>query len=253
MEKTLSVLIHGDPGVGKSHLSASTPAPRLILDTEGRAKFTPGRKIAWDPARDAPPVADGTWDTAIVRVDDFNILQQAYQWLRSGQHPFTSVSIDSLMMAQKRAIDTIAGQNQMTTQDWGTLLRRLENLVRSYHDLTLYPETKVKVVVFTSGGDEGSGDGGRNQPLLQGQLKKSVAYYLDAVGYMFAESDADGTGTNRFLLVHPRPNIVAKDNTGQLGGPVIANPNLAVMFDNMHFNGDQTIAAAPAAAETKEV
>src|SRR5216110_338838 len=121
MRTTLTALIHGDSGVGKSWLAASSPAPRLILDAEGRAKYAPSLlpKVFWDPKVSGPPAADGTWDTCITPIADFDTLSTAYSWLRSGQHHFKSIVIDSLMEAQKRCIDGVAGTGAMQTQDWG--------------------------------------------------------------------------------------------------------------------------------------
>ena len=57
MKTTLSILIHGESGVGKSWLADSVPGPRLVLDAEGRARYTPsGPKVAWNPRDSEPPV-----------------------------------------------------------------------------------------------------------------------------------------------------------------------------------------------------
>ena len=251
METTLTALLHGDPGVGKSWAGASTPAPRLILDVEGRGKFTPGRKIFWDPRTQAVPTYDGSWDTCIVLCTDFDLLPQVHAILRTGQHPFVSATVDSLMMAQKRFIDKLAGLNSVTTPQWGDILRNLEGMVRDYHDLTMYPATGIKVVVFTVGEDDPVGGDGKNRPLLQGQLRRTVAYFVDVVGYMFAQASEDGQATNRFLLVHPRPNIVAKDNTGLLPGPVIAIGQMPEaqpiwqLYEYMRQANEAGIVAAP--------
>lgn len=124
MDTTLTMLIHGDSGVGKSWLADTAPAPRLILDLEGRAKYTPSQpKIGWDVRAGGPPAADGSWNTCVAAVPDFETLKIAYQWLRSGQHHFTSIIVDSLMEAQKRCIDSFAGVAALDQQDWGTLLQ----------------------------------------------------------------------------------------------------------------------------------
>lgn len=222
MKTTLSVLIHGESGVGKSWCGDTAPGPRLIIDLEGRAKYTPsGPKIEWDP-RNAPPVHDGTWSTCVVSCPDFDTLQLVYQWLRSGQHPFRSVVIDSLMEAQKRCIDQVAGLSALDQTDWGTLLRKLEAVVRSYRDLMLIPSNPVEVVVFIVGSVDAEGT---RRPLLQGQLRLTVPYYIDVVGYMFMAPRAEG-GFVRSMLVHPQPGFVAKDGTNRMPGPIIQEPNL---------------------------
>lgn len=234
MKTTLTALIHGESGVGKSWCADTAPGPRLIIDLEGRAKYTPsGPKITWDPRTGPPPTYDGTWETCVVSCPDFDTLQMVFQWLRSGQHPFVSVIIDSLMEAQKRCIDQIAGVAQLETEDWGVVLRKLEALVRSYRDLTLLADNAVSVVLFIVGSVDADNT---RRPLLQGQLKVTVPYYLDVVGYMFIQPQQDGTLV-RSLLVQPQPGFVAKDGTGRLPGPIIQNPNIAQLVQLLQTNG----------------
>jgi hypothetical protein len=231
------MLIHGESGVGKSRFGGTAPAPRLIIDLEGRARYIPGRKVVWDPKVGGPPDADGSWDICIVVCQDFETLSLVYQWLRSGQHPFVSIIIDSLMEAQKRCIDQVAGLAQLKQEDWGTLLRKLEALVRSYRDLTLVPGNPAAVVLFVVGSVDVEGT---RRPLLQGQLRLTVPYYLDVVGYMFMAPQPDGSNL-RSLLVQPQPGFVAKDGTGLLPGPIIPLPdgqeNLSELYELLHTNG----------------
>lgn len=227
MRTTLTALIHGESGVGKSWLGDTVPGPRLILDSEGRAKYTPsGPKVMWDPRVAAPPEYDGTtWQTCIVTVPDFETMASAYQWLRSGQHPFKSVVVDSLMEVQKRCMDIVSpGIGQLDQQNWGELLRRLEKLVREYRDLTLVSAVGVDVVVFIVGSKQDNT--GKWEPLLQGALRDTLPYYIDVVGYYFKQPAADGS-YSRALLVDQLPGFVAKDGTGRLNlnGPIIAQPN----------------------------
>jgi len=230
VKTSLSILVHGESGTGKSWLGDSAPYPRLIIDLEGRARYTPsGPKVGWDP-RHAPPLADGTWSTCVATVTSFDELQMIYQWLRSGQHHFKSIVLDSLMEAQKRCIDSVAGLAQLDQQDWGTLLRKLESLVRSYRDLTLLPTNPVEVVVLIVGSYDQEGT---RRPLLQGQLRTTVPYYLDVVGYLFPAPQPDGSLV-RSLLIQPQPGFVAKDGTDTLSkayGAVIADPNLETMYN----------------------
>ncbi len=231
MKATLTALIHGESGVGKSWLADTAPYPRLVLDLEGRAKYTPSQpKVAWDPRMGPPPLADGTWSTCVVSVPDFETLSLVYQYLRAGQHHFKSVVMDSLMEAQKRCIDAMSGTSALDMQNWGELLRKLEGIVRQYRDLTLIPANPVQVVIFIVGSKSFDGT---QRPLLQGQLHDTVPYYLDVVGYYFVAPVLDAAGGaayQRQLLVNSMPGFIAKDGTGQLGGPIIAEPNLEQLF-----------------------
>lgn len=243
LETTLTALLHGESGVGKSWLADTVPGPRLILDLEGRAKYTPsGPKILWDVRTQAPPVHDGTWDTCVVMVPDFDTLTQVFTWLRSGQHPFVSVVVDSLMEAQKRCIDARFGAIALDQQGWGTLLRELEKIVRDYRDLTLVPSTHVRVVVFVTGSVQ---DGKNWRPLLQGALKDTVPYYIDLVGYYFLNPMVTAEGATvgfvRSLLVEKRPGFIAKDGTGKIvvayPDGVVPEPNITALVELLHVHG----------------
>lgn len=230
--QTLSMLVHGEAGVGKSWLGDTAPAPRLILDAEGRSKYLPSSpKVQWNPATEEPP-APGDWVTCTAQITNFELMSRVYQWLASGQHPFKSVVLDSLMEMQKRLIDSIVGAEALRTQDWGVVLRRLESLVRSYRDLVIQPENPVQCVVFTSGSKD---DDGVRRPLLQGQLANTLPYYLDLVGYLYVSHDPSEQDTiERRLLVQPSPTAVAKDGTGRLQGPVLSSPNIEDIYNRLN-------------------
>jgi len=231
MTTPLTMLVHGESGTGKSWLGDTAPTPRLILDSEGRAHYTPSEpKVQWDPMKDAPPEA-GEWETCIAPIYDFDSMARVFQWLQSGQHPFKSVVIDSLMEVQKRLIDKVAGMEQLNQQDWGEVLRRLESLIRNYRDLVLSPSNTVDVIVFVVGSID---DGGIRRPLLQGQLRTTVPYFMDVVGYLYTQFDSGTQDMVRTLLVQPAPQAVAKDGTGRLGGPVIKNPSIADLYQRLN-------------------
>lgn len=224
----LTALIHGDSGVGKSWLGASAPGPRLIIDAEQRGSYTPGNKVRWNP-REAPP-ADLTQDTSvIVTIRDFSDLKLTYDWLASGKHQFASVIIDSLTEVQQRLVDSIAGANQMQTQDWGTALRELESYVRKFRDLREHPSNPLWAIVVLAGSHEKNG---KQRPMLNGQLSSKVAYHYDLVGYL--DNDLDGAGEIvRRMLIRPIGLYQAKDNTHILGqhyGHYIFNPNISDML-----------------------
>lgn len=229
---THTALIHGESKVGKSWLGDTVPAPRLILDAEGRAKYTPSRpKVYWNPREGGPPRYDGTWETCIATVPDYETMSLVYPWLRSGQHDFKSCTVDSLMEIQKRRIDQEVGVNTLKIQDWGDLLRELESLIRRYRDLTMVDNNTLSVVVFIVGTTLVDGV---QRPLLQGALRNTVPYYLDTIGYLYKTPQVNTDGSTEYirsLLVDSQPGFTAGDGTGMLDGPVIYNPNFTDMYN----------------------
>lgn len=240
---TLTALVHGESKVGKSWLGDTVPGPRLILDSEGRAKYTPsGPKVFWDPRSGPPPRYDGTWETCVAPVHEYDLMALAYQYLRGGEHDFVSATVDSLMEVQKRCIDAEVGTRQLQTTDWGTLLRSLEALVRQYRDITMVPGNKLSVVVFIVGTQLVDGV---QRPLLQGALRNTVPYYIDTIGYLYKQPTTTPEGQTtytRSLLIDSVPGFVAGDGTGKLPGPVIQNPNFTEMYELLQNQPEEAIA-----------
>jgi hypothetical protein len=225
------MLIHGLSKSGKSYFGDTAPAPRLILDAEGGAstRFTSSTKVMWDPMKDAPPAVDGTWDTCVVYIRTFQDVQRVYDWLNSGKHGFQSVIIDSLSETQQRCIDVIVGTDQMKTQDWGDLLRKMSALVRSYRDLIIHPTNPLQAVIFIAMTREINDV---RRPYVQGQLSNTLPYYVDVCGYLWTELQEDGS-VRRRLLCAPHSSFEAGDRTGKLGN-VIDNPEVTSMLEMIY-------------------
>lgn len=234
--------MHGEPGTGKSWLGATAPAYRLILDCEGGSRFVPGKKVYWDPYKEAPPepgsgrvdpttpeLTQVDWVSCIVQLHDFNGLTKAYEWLNSGKHPFRSVVIDSLTELQKRAIDQTAGLNQPTQQDWGAILRVMEDTVRKFRDLLTHPTRPLECVVLIALTHHRDG---KFRPFVKGALELTLPGFIDIVGYIYVEPDNEG-GLERKMLIAPLGEFDAKDRTNAVTvafGPVVVNPDLESMI-----------------------
>jgi len=245
-DQTLTLLVHGEAGAGKSWLGDSSPAPRLILDAEGRAKYLPSQpKVLWDPRKGAPPQYDGTWETCVAIVPDYKTMELVFRWLQSGQHQFLSVVVDSLMEVQKRFIDELVGLNPLDQQDWGVVLRNLEKLVRDYRDLVIKPENPTRCVVFTTGSREDKS--GKWRPMLQGAMARSLPYAVDTVGYLYTSYTPE-QGVQRNMLVASLPMAVAKDGTNEIPGPVVQAPNIGQLFGQLRHS--EVGEAQPVASDT---
>lgn len=219
----MTITIFGESGVGKTWLGTTAPGPRLILDVEGRTRFAPTKKGSWNPMAQ-PPKADEIEETTVAVVRDFQTFNMAFQWLASGQHPWKSVVLDSVTELQKRVMDETVGTRMPETQDWGTVLRRMEALIRSFRDLTNHPTNPLDMVVFIAMAHVKDS---KYRPMLQGQIASTFPYYVDVLGYMYVSDD-----NQRHLLVQPRdgnPGFMAKDATDTFGA-VVTQPNLTEML-----------------------
>lgn len=220
VQQGLSALVHGGPKVGKSTFAASVPAPRLILDAESGSAWTAGRKIRWEPMREQVPQPPGThltagygqpsitpqWETCLVRVHDADVARQAYRVLSSGMHPFWGLSMDSLTEVQQRLMDSLAGQKQMSRENWGALLRQVNGMIRQYRDLITHPVRPLWGMVLICGTHLRDG---KWRPLLQGGSQDFVPYYVDILGYLAAMPD----GT-RQMLIGPHPEFETGERVG---------------------------------------
>lgn len=235
MTRSISILVQGAPKTGKSTFAATAPGPRLLIDIEGGNRFLNITPVRWDPASEEPPAADGTWDTAVVRVINFDTALKAYQWLSSGKHPFKSVIIDSISELQQRLIESISGRQQPQMQQWGELLRTFSGLMRDFRDLTEHPTVPLEAVILVAMSREG--DAGLSRPWLQGQSAVVLPYLFDMSVAMdkFGWVDEHGVQQQMYRMLIGANN---KYETGErVGGrvpPFIDNPTVPAILDAVY-------------------
>lgn len=217
MKRSLSVTIHSGAGDGKSWFGDTSPAPRLVLEAEGGSRFAPSTpKIKWDPLRQQMPVNDGTWQTCLVDVRDYKVLDHVVRLLEQGDHPFRSVIVDTLTEAQSRCLHSLIGTNQARTQDWGDLLRIVEDHVRRLRDLTIIDDNPVEVVVLILQATDKGTVTTKTMPDLRGRLGNTLPTFTDVVGYIRTKRD-ENLQLVREIQFQPADGIVAKDRTDRLG------------------------------------
>lgn len=242
-----NAVVFGPSKAGKTWLMDTMPPPRLILDAEGKTRFLPSEKVYWDPMAATPPVADGTWETCIVPVRSYKVLDQARQWLASGNHPFRSAGLDSISEAQQRAVDDIAGTRQMQLQDWGALLRQVGALAREMRDLTTHPTNPLDAVVINAMAIT-SKDTGIQEPYMQGQISTWLPYFFDLCVYLHVTTGQDGLPVRR-LLVAPTVGYATGEAVGGALGAFIDNPNISTMMETIRNDQAAKRAAKEAAKQ----
>lgn len=222
------MIVHGPSKSGKSTLGDTTPGPRLVLDAEMGSRFTPSKKVVWDPTQYAPPEPSDDWDTAIVYVRDYKAVTRAYEWLNSGKHPFKSVVMDSISEVQQRCIDSLAGTDIMKTQDWGTLLRQVSDMVRKFRDLTTHPNNPLDVVMFIAMTKQR--DDGTWYPYVQGSLATVLPYHVDVASYLQTVTLDDGISTARRLFIGPINGYVTGERVAGRLGTYLDNARITDML-----------------------
>jgi hypothetical protein len=246
---SLSLLLHAEAKVGKSTLSTTSPPPICVFDVEGGWKFVkesgfksgkPLRKKLWDPIQESPPRFDNTWDFCHVVVSDWKTLVTGYMWLTHTQeHDFKSVVIDSITESQKRLKTSLRPNGRMDSyMDWGDMLFHMDKLIRDMRDLVLLPKPNpIEFVMFIA---ETEMRDGKWRPAMQGQISRSLPYWVDICGYLFAEPRVDATGSptgeysRKMLIGHGiEPSIVVGERVQGALPPVIEDPNLTNMYQKI--------------------
>lgn len=216
----LSFLLHADAKAGKSTLADSGPRPRLIMDIEGTSFWTPSRKIYWDPMREQPPQPDtrltagygqpsvtDAWESCIALIRQADEIDAVYRVLNSGRHPFNALSVDSVTEMQQRVIDKLQpGTGKVDRDQWGVILRKITSMVRAYRDLITHPVKPLWSVSFVAGTTYYNG---KWRPMVQGQSKDYLPYYVDVLGYIHANPDQ-----TRDLLIAPHPQYETGERVG---------------------------------------
>lgn len=238
-ERVLSALIHAESKDGKSTFTSTAPVPHLVLDAEGGWKFIdemgfrsgiPLRKRMWDPLNEPIPRWDDTWDVCRVHVDSWQTLQTANLHLRQYEHDFVSLTVDSITESQRRCKANIRGTGPMQIQQWGQLLDQMDDLIRGFRDL-LYQRNTLRVVTYIS---ETAMNDGKWRPYMQGQIRNTMPYWVDIVGFMFTDLVPDGDAQRKVkkLLIGAGvspAHIVGERVQGRLPD-IIESPDISAML-----------------------
>lgn len=240
----ISILVHGSSKVGKSTLTSTAPLPLLVIDAEGSWKFIrtrgfqstePLRKKVWDPTQGPPPRHDSTWDFCYVAVANFDTMRQVYQWLTQAPHDFQSIVLDSITELQRRCKQLISTDGLVKGYDgWGTLLVKMDGVIRGFRDLTIMPGP-VRCVLFVA---ETREESGKWRPYMQGQISTSLPYWVDICAYMFKTNVADAEGNNTIpqvsLFIGSHPSFESGERVQGVLPDTIINPNVEDMLRRIY-------------------
>lgn len=153
----ISVLFYGRSGTGKTTLAASFPKPILLLDIKEQGNDS---------------IADYSDDEIkVLPVKAPEDIEQVYWLLKSGDHSFKTVVIDTVTQLQEIYMDDILeqdGKDFATKKDWGTVSGLMKTWIINFRDLT---EDRLDVVFLAQ---ERVHDSDSEDDLTDGQLDPSV-------------------------------------------------------------------------------
>lgn len=219
---------YGDPGVGKTVLAGSASevaemAPVIFVDIEGGTLSL----------RERYPLVD------VVRINNWNDMQQVYAELRQMTHGYKTVVLDSLTEIQKFSMNQIMREviqkdsdrdpDVPSIREWGKNGEQTRRLVRLFRDL---PMNTIFTALAKYDRDPKTGTV-HTKPSLSGKLADEVAGFLDTVGYMYTKI-VEGE-VQRLMLTSKTETQIAKDRSGKLP-TVVIEPTMAkihaIMFNN---------------------
>lgn len=243
-ERAISIVVHGEAKVGKSTFASTAPTPMLYLDGENASRFlrrpdqTPFRRKSWNPMTEAPPKNDGSWDLCVVKVKNWAVAEKARDYLKTGNHEFRSVVLDSISEIQdklKKSILEGTGTTQLKMQDWGRLLQSMAAFLRDFRDLSTDEDTTIEAIVILAMSRKIDGT---MKPHLEGQVVQQVPYLYDITSYLYKTQVRDETtgevSDQRFLLTDGQSGFEAGNRvhfSRDTGQDVIANPNIENILD----------------------
>lgn len=228
-DKAVTFLVHSLAGAGKTTLGATAPKPLLIFDVETASRYVKGVKKKWDPLTEAPPIYDGTWEICVINVNRWEKAVKAFEYLKSGQHNFKSIMVDSISELQGKAQEYIKGREQLQMQDWGRMLNAMAFFCKDLRDLA-QDDPNIEALYITAMTKDYNGI---FRPFLQGQVKDQIPYWFDVVGYLYVEkyTKEDGTpGEYRRLLIGDADQYEAKSRVPNLP-PILDNPNIEFLVN----------------------
>lgn len=249
-ERAISILLHGPAKVGKSTTAVTAPTPMLFMDGENASRFlrkpdgTLFKKVTWKPMETAPPANDGTWEICVVKVTDWKIALKTYEYLKTNNHPFRSLVIDSITEMQDKLKKQVlgGGATQLKMQDWGKLLQSMSAFLRDVRDLTMDEESPLEAIILIAMSREVKTPAGTSEikPHLEGQVAQLIPYLYDMTAYIYQEQvrnpDTQEVFDQRSLLTVGVDGYEAGNRVGYSrnnGRAVIPNPNFSVMLDEL--------------------
>lgn len=211
------ILVYGMPGHRKT-LLGSTASDVLFLSIEAGLMTISDRNIDFKEILDP--------------VD----LQETFAYLRSGEHKYKWVVVDTLDELQKVFIaDRLKRERRevMALQDWGYVGEQMQKALRAYRNLPM------NVVFLCHAKTEQDTESGImiTKPLLQGAIGDQIAGFMDLSAFISAdimkntESGADETIVSLRFQASPRfPHI--KDRSGKM--PDFYRLNLETDLDDIY-------------------
>jgi hypothetical protein len=218
-EAFLKVHLWGPNGTGKSTICGTAPTPLLYLYTERQGLISFKRM--------AP-------DQDTLRINSVRELHEALSLLRSEEHNYASVCLDSFTEMQTLVADEIVARKsrepgepvKVTIEEHMFIHDRSKSLVRAFRDLPMnvVMTTLSETVIIGEDSDART----VTRPMLMGRkLPAQLNGFFNLVGFTYKSSDKKGNTQHR-VLFDGRKDV---DTKGMPGLRKREEPDIAYWYD----------------------
>lgn len=227
----LNICIFGHPGVGKTFLLGQAEDV-LVFNWEGGEQTLADRDdvMMWPRPNEDGTTPEITWDGFI----------RTWEMLKRRPHPFKTFGFDTLSAAQRLCLDKVMRASPTpdtpSLQEYG---KANELLLAFIRDACAMSKEKGWNVIFLchaeERADENSGIIYTRMALTPGVVK-GVNQTVDTIGYLAESTNQKSKATERRLLLHSTPRIIAKHRQPSSGPQLpseISNPNLQDIINHV--------------------
>ena len=221
MKPSITMLVYGQGGVGKTTFTSTAPAP-ILADCENGAKYFGLRGIEMDVA------SIKTWAD----------IEEFYKEIKDSK--YQTVVIDPVgELMEKLKIHIVNSKEKkwvqydgsLTMAGWGEMKEKMRNFIKAIIGLN-------KHIIIVAHVEEKEDDNKIiKRPKMMTKMSEELVALVDVVGYMevVRGQGADGQMEDkRIIRVQPSERYESKDRTGQLGS--IIEPDFEKIIDACQGN-----------------
>jgi len=238
----LNMLIYAEAGTGKTVLAGSASvvpqmSPVLICDVEGGS----------ESLKHMYP------DVHVVRTKTFKSLNDVYNELATGHHPYKTVVIDSGTEVQRFSMGDIMDElvtrrpdldpDIPSKREYGKNLNQMRRFMTHFRDLDMH--TIVTALVNEKQEDSGAVKVG---PKFTGQFAGEAPAIFDVVMYYYIKeitNEKNERETARILLTQKMEKYIAKNRTSPKLPLFVENPDMKMLYELMTSGTDDPTLKAP--------
>lgn len=230
----LNLMVYGGSGVGKTLFTGTAAtieemSPMLFIDAE-------------DGELTLSALPDAKID--IVSLTEWKKLQQVYNDLHAGKHPYKTVAIDSGTEVQQLAMNDVLGTTGRVLdvgitpefKDWYKNTEQMRRMVRAFRDLPM--NTVITALEMES--EDPRTHRKMKRPAFSNKLSAQIPAFFDAVFYMYVKEVKGDVPNERKILTDKTDAAVAKCRIQ--GMPlVLDNPTVPTIYKYLMKQNSQPL------------